>query len=572
VTANTYNNNLTYVYDYFLKDHLGNTRTVLTDELEQDIYPAATVESASDQIENAYYNINTANIVSNPPTLTSPTNQSYPNNNGIPNPDSSINTSAISSYMYKISPSTNGGTNTGLGITIKVMTGDNITIFGKSFWHNNNPSIQNTGYNQVAATLLTLLAGAPAVASTTQGITPSLLTNSSTISTDLSSWLANEPQPMTKPKAFINWVLFDEQFRPDTSNGSSGVDAVDDTADVLKPQMDNVTITKSGYLYIYCSNESNIDVFFDNLQVVDTRGPLLETGSYYPFGLTMAGISDKAVKSQYAENKYRFNKGTELQNKEFSDGTGLELYETNFRSLDPQLGRFWQMDPLAQTLPSFSPYQFADDNPIFFNDPLGLLSDSAHPQDLKPVTVTAHRKTDNTSAWGLGWEWLTGTGAREHHFKDGDPFTKMLQKHEHIQDTRDKIVNGLANHTIKLKNPYTNNYALGGLSGVPKYLRDYSTLMTGGLTGNIAVTFLGSYGLKYEVLSIDEQSGTAQVHFHMDNASTIESATHPPVIGYTQWWSNNIGKPLNDFFSSGAMSKTVQTADWTETIQWKGDK
>jgi hypothetical protein len=117
-----------------------------------------------------------------------------------------------------------------------------------------------------------------------------------------------------------------------------------------------------------------------------------------------------------------------------------------------------------------------------------------------------------------------------------------------------------------------NDYKLGGLGGVPKYIRDYSTLITGGLTGNIAVTFLGSYGLKYEVLSIDEQSGTAQVHFFMSNSSTIESATHPPIIGYTQWWSNNIGKPLNNFFSSGAMSKTTQTAEWTETIKWKGDK
>jgi len=95
-------------------------------------------------------------------------------------------------------------------------------------------------------------------------------------------------------------------------------------------------------------------------------------GKYYPFGLTMAGISDKALKTPYAENKYRFNGGSELQNKEFSDGSGIETYDAAFRMYDPQIGRFWQIDPLADVNENSSPYSFVGDNPIKYNDPSGL--------------------------------------------------------------------------------------------------------------------------------------------------------------------------------------------------------
>lgn len=115
----------------------------------------------------------------------------------------------------------------------------------------------------------------------------------------------------------------------------------------------------------------------------------------------MAGISSKAVGKQ--ENRMKYN-GNEIQCKEFSDGTGLDMFDFNFRIYDAQLGRFLLIDPLAEISEDQSGYSFASNNPILRNDPLGLKDtaiNESNPKHLQEVVVSTKFKSQNQNSLGL---------------------------------------------------------------------------------------------------------------------------------------------------------------------------
>ncbi len=128
-------------------------------------------------------------------------------------------------------------------------------------------------------------------------------------------------------------------------------------------------------------------MFFDNLSAKHSSGPITRETHYYPFGLTMAGISSQVFKKKYIPNKYKYNGASELENKEFSDGSGLDLYSTEFRKYDPQIGRFHQIDGMSFLSVDYSPYAFANNNPVLLNDPLGLFADSTKPNPFDNAKV-----------------------------------------------------------------------------------------------------------------------------------------------------------------------------------------
>ena len=367
-----------FKYDYFVKDHLGNTRMVLTDEQQSDKYPAATMEVADSALQNLYY--------SKLPETRADLPAGYPTDTTT-NPNNKVSRLNGGTLGPKIGP----------GITLKVMAGDMFSIKASSWYRLNgaNPGVPANPLPDLLAALISGVGGLPGGAHPSAG---AMQANSTPISSNITQFLQDTGTSIiqTKPHAFVNWVLFDNQFN--YVSGSSGFDQVGTDQELKKHLLPNLPVTKSGYLYIYVSNETpNVDVFFDNLQVTHTRGPLLEESHYYPFGLTMAGISDKALKGQYAENKYRFNSGNELQKNEFIDGNGLELYDAVHRMYDAQIGRFWQIDPLPDFNVDLSPYSFANNDPISFNDPLGDTT------TLPTFTITAQKPLDtkNGQVYGL---------------------------------------------------------------------------------------------------------------------------------------------------------------------------
>lgn len=105
---------------------------------------------------------------------------------------------------------------------------------------------------------------------------------------------------------------------------------------------------------------------------------ILVENHYYPFGLkhTNYSTSRKSIKKETEFNPKRIEPVVEdsykYNGKEWQDELGLNFYDYGARNYDPAIGRWMNIDPLAEQGGQWSPYNYAINNPVYYIDPDGM--------------------------------------------------------------------------------------------------------------------------------------------------------------------------------------------------------
>jgi RHS repeat-associated protein len=350
------NNETKFVYDYFVKDHLGNVRsTVAANPVTADYL--ARHEIATANIEQLVFD-NIPSVRDGKPISTDPEDNK-------------------AAHLIAEDADQRIGT----AIMLRVMPGDKFTINAEAFYdgefHDNGTVSANDIVGSLTGALMggSTYAGVPVSELPENIATVKRILENPALASQIAGLQVNNADP-NAPKAHITHLFFDDQMQlvPDLSgsfqipaNNGGNWQAVDPGT------VCNCTVAgpgTSGWVVIYVDNQSiGKDVWFDNIHIEHYTSEVLEENHYYPHGLTVK--LDQSGQGDLPGQPYTF------VGKDLEKTYGLEMNDFGARMFDPQLGIWHAPDPMADNSPYESPFVYAGNNPAGLVDKGGLYKISA---------------------------------------------------------------------------------------------------------------------------------------------------------------------------------------------------
>lgn len=340
-------------YQYHLKDHLGNVRTTFTSTPITD-NSTATYETANAAVEQGQY-VRYANARFVNATL--------------------FNHTPGGSYSERLSGSAQE--KYGLAKSISVMPGDVISaeVYAKYV----DPVSSN--WTPALASLMSQITTAAA----------GVVVDGTGYPTSTSSFpyagLNNTTGSTGGPKAYLNWLIFDQNYVLITG-GYQRLSAIpkETGSNVAHERLASpaITITQPGYVYIYLSNEETtaVEVYFDDFKVTQLKSAIVQQNDYYPFGLTF----NEYQRENSLLNRYQYN------GKEKQDALGLNWLDYGARMYMADIGRWGVIDPMSEKMRRHSTYNYVFNNPLRFIDPDGMVPNQV--VDSKGEVVFDDNKND----------------------------------------------------------------------------------------------------------------------------------------------------------------------------------
>jgi len=240
---------------------------------------------------------------------------------------------------------------------------------------------------------------------------------------------------------------------------------------------------------------------------------ILQENHYYPFGLGYEGgwlMNDAA-----RDNKYQYN------GKELNDDFGLNWYDYGARYYMPDIGRWGQIDLMAEKYAPLSTYNYSFNSPIRFFDP-----DGSDPGDV----LVAFGGADSFSKGNVGATKGIVDNLRDTYFKEKGGSAKAFVSQYWTRET----YNGQYGPVSGLTNTLENLDAVTQ-DAYEYVLKNYSE-------GGRVILFGYSYG---GVLATHLEERLKDAGIKVDLLVTVDAAAGPDNEKVDRTISNNTEENLN---------------------------